>query len=104
MTRIGMIAPVSHPYPPPGYGPWERVAHDLTEQLRRDGPRVTLFAAAGSTTSARLVETLIAAHSGGADPRLEEERHLAIAMEAARAGRSTSYIPTCMCMGCYSAD
>jgi glycosyltransferase involved in cell wall biosynthesis len=87
MTRIGMIAPVSHSYPPPGYGPWERVAHDLTEQLVAMGHDVTLFAAAGSATSARLVETMIAPlDSGGADPRLAEERHLAIAMEAARSG------------------
>ena len=87
MTRIGMVAPVSHAYPPPGYGPWERVAHDLTEQLVAMGHDVTLFAAAGSQTSARLVETIVAPlDSGGADPRLEEERHLSIAMEAARSG------------------
>ena len=87
MTRIGMIAPISHPYPPSGYGPWERVAHDLTEQLVAMGHDVTLFAAAGSATSARLVETVTAPlDSGGADPRLEEERHLSIAMEAAQSG------------------
>ncbi|MET0566188.1 MAG: glycosyltransferase family 4 protein [Acidimicrobiia bacterium] len=87
MTRIGMVAPISHPYPPPGYGPWERVAHDLTEQLVAMGHDVTLFAAGGSSTSARLIETITAPlDSGGADPRLEEERHLSIAMEAARSG------------------
>lgn len=87
MIRIGMVAPISHSYPPSGYGPWERVAHDLTEQLVAMGHDVTLFAAAGSATSARLVETIIAPlDSGSADPRLEEERHLSIAMEAARSG------------------
>ncbi len=87
MTRIGMIAPISHPYPPSGYGPWERVAHDLTEQLVAMGHDVTLFAAAGSATSARLVETIIAPlDTSGADPRLEEERHLSVAMEASRSG------------------
>lgn len=87
MIRIGMVAPISHSYPPPGYGPWERVAHDLTEQLVAMGHDVTLFAAAGSATSARLVETIMAPlDSGSADPRLEEERHLSIAMEATRSG------------------
>ncbi|MET0697019.1 MAG: glycosyltransferase family 4 protein [Acidimicrobiia bacterium] len=85
--RIGMIAPISHPYPPSGYGPWERVAHDLTEQLVAMGHDVTLFAAAGSASSARLIETVMAPlDSSGADPRLEEERHLSIAMEASRNG------------------
>lgn len=87
MTRIGMVAPISHAYPPSGYGPWERVAHDLTEQLVVMGHEVTLFAAAGSVTTARLIETIVAPlDSGGGDPRLEEERHLSIAMEAARSG------------------
>ena len=85
--RIGMIAPISHSYPPSGYGPWERVAHDLTEQLVAMGHDVTLFAAAGSATSARLIETIGAPlDSSGADPRLEEVRHLSVAMEASRNG------------------
>ena len=87
MTRIGMIAPISHSYPPSGYGPWERVAHDLTERLVAMGHDVKLFAAAGSVTSAHLIETVMAPlDSSGADPRLEEERHLSIVMEAARSG------------------
>jgi len=82
-----MISPVSHSYPPSGYGPWERVAHDLTEQLVAMGHDVTLFAAAGSVTSARLVATIDAPlDTGSADPRLEEERHLSVAMEASRSG------------------
>lgn len=36
-----MIAPITHPYPPQGYGPWERVTHDLTERLVTDGNEVT---------------------------------------------------------------
>lgn len=85
--RIGMIPPISHPYPPPGYGPWERVAHDLTEQLVAMGREVTLFAPTGSITSARLIDTVLAPlDSSGGDPRLEEERHLSIAMEAAADG------------------
>ncbi len=80
--RIGMLAPISHPYPPPGYGPWERVAHDLTEALVAAGHDVTLFAPAGSRTAARLVAT-VPAPGGG---RLAEEEHLAVTMEAAAAG------------------
>src|SRR5674476_463598 len=56
--RIGMLAPVSWPLPPPGYGPWEQVVANVTEELVRLGHDVTVFAAAGTTTSARLVETV----------------------------------------------
>ena len=56
--RIGMLAPVSWPVPPESYGPWEQVVSNLTEALVRRGHDVTLFAAPGSETSARLVETV----------------------------------------------
>lgn len=83
-----MVPPITHPYPPPAYGPWERVAHDLTEQLVAMGHDVTLFAPAGSVTSASLVETVAAPlDQGKGDPRLEEELHLATAAEAALDGR-----------------
>ncbi len=55
--RIAMLAPISWPLPPSGYGPWELVAHNLTEQLVQLGQDVTLFAAGGSKTSATLVAT-----------------------------------------------
>lgn len=85
--RIGMLAPITHPYPPPGYGPWERVTHDLTERLVADGLDVTLFAPAGSVTGARLVETSpTPLATGGAVPRLEEQAHVAAAMEMAAGG------------------
>jgi glycosyltransferase involved in cell wall biosynthesis len=89
ILRVGMIAPISHPYPPGGYGPWEQVTHDLTERLVADGHDVTLFAPRGSVTGARLVETVPAAldTAQGGDPRLEEQTHIAIAMEAAAAGQ-----------------
>jgi glycosyltransferase involved in cell wall biosynthesis len=83
-----MVAPISHPYPPSGYGPWERVAHDLTEGLVEMGHDVTLFAPAGSSTQARLVATVARPldSPGAGDARLEEETHLAIAMEEASRG------------------
>jgi len=61
--------------------------HDLTEQLVQMGIDVTLFAPAGSITSADLVETVSGRlDTFGREPRLEEESHLAMAMEAATDG------------------
>jgi glycosyltransferase involved in cell wall biosynthesis len=59
------------------------VTHDLTEQLVALGHEVTLFAPRGSETTAHLVETVDEPLTGGqGQPRLEEEKHLAVAMEA----------------------
>jgi glycosyltransferase involved in cell wall biosynthesis len=52
--RIAQIAPLWVRVPPPGYGGTERFVSALTEELVRRGHRVTLFAAGGSVTSARL--------------------------------------------------
>lgn len=83
--RVGMLGPISHPIPPPSYGPWERVTYELVEGLEELGHEVTLFAPEGTKTSAsRLVATCPhALDMGGLDARLWEERHIAIAMEAA---------------------
>lgn len=85
--RIGMIAPISHPYPPPSYGPWERVTHDLTERLATIGHDVTLFAAADSATDAVLVPT--AERTLDTLPpdrrRSAEDLHIERALELARA-------------------
>ncbi|MFW6058871.1 MAG: glycosyltransferase family 4 protein [Phycisphaeraceae bacterium] len=56
--RIAMLAPITWCVPPTGYGPWEQVVYNVTEGLVARGHEVTLFAAAGSRTSARLVETV----------------------------------------------
>lgn len=113
-----MLAPVSWPVPPSGYGPWEQVVANLTEELVRRGHDVTLFAAAGSKTSARLVETVPHAFSLWPEEerkkqsRLDpvsgllvgppafaelEQQHVAAAMEAAAGGASTWYTTTCTC-------
>jgi glycosyltransferase involved in cell wall biosynthesis len=105
--RIAMLAPISWPVPPTGYGPWEQVVHDLTEALVRLGHDVTLFAAGGSRTSAELVATCPHALEGwpepersrrpGLDPvtglresppdaRVWEEHHIGICMERAATG------------------
>ncbi len=106
--RVGMLAPISWPLPPAGYGPWEQVVHNLTEALVRHGHEVTLFAAAGSKTSARLVETCPYAVEtwpeaersrprrfdaesglleGPPDARILEEMHIGACMQLAAAGR-----------------
>ncbi len=53
--RIGVIAPLAEPVPPPLYGGTERVVSSLTEELVRRGHDVTLFASGDSETSARLI-------------------------------------------------
>jgi glycosyltransferase involved in cell wall biosynthesis len=53
--RIAQIAPLFESVPPRLYGGTERVVSYLTEELIRQGHRVTLFASADSITSAELI-------------------------------------------------
>jgi len=53
--RIAQIAPLAETVPPQHYGGTERVVSWLTEELVAQGHDVTLFAASGSKTSAKLV-------------------------------------------------
>lgn len=81
--RVGMIAPISHPFPPTGYGPWERVCSDLTEGLVELGHEVVVFAPHGSQTSGQLhptVERPLSEAEKKVDPRLEETEHIAEAV------------------------
>lgn len=55
--RIAQVAPLFVAVPPRSYGGTERIVHALTEELVRRGHEVTLFAAGGSHTSARLHAT-----------------------------------------------
>jgi glycosyltransferase involved in cell wall biosynthesis len=57
-VHVVQIAPPWFPIPPVGYGGIERVIYDLAEGMVTDGHEVTLFAPAGSRTSARLIETV----------------------------------------------
>lgn len=105
--RVAMLAPVSWTVPPDGYGPWEQVVSNLTEELVASGHEVTLFAAPGSRTSARLVPTVPHPFSlwpeaerntpqqfdlvsglldGPPDFRAWEQQHIATCIEAVRAG------------------
>jgi glycosyltransferase involved in cell wall biosynthesis len=56
--RVAVLAPISWPVPPPGYGPWEQVAFDIADGMRRRGLDVTLFAPGNSTFEGRLVSVV----------------------------------------------
>ncbi|MFQ5592339.1 MAG: glycosyltransferase, partial [Phycisphaerae bacterium] len=105
--RIAMLAPISWPLPPPGYGPWEQIAYNLTEELVKLGHDVTLFAAGGTTSAATVVTSCPRALSawlrsdgdcrkgidpstglleGPPDPRVWENLHIAKCMERAADG------------------
>jgi glycosyltransferase involved in cell wall biosynthesis len=46
--RLAVLAPISWPTPPPGYGPWEQIAFNIADGMRRRGLDVTLFATGNS--------------------------------------------------------
>ena len=46
--RLAVLAPITWPTPPPGYGPWEQIAFNIADGMRRRGLDVTLFAPANS--------------------------------------------------------
>ena len=52
--KIAQVAPLLVPVPPTEYGGTERIVHTLTQELVKRGHDVTLFASAGSHTSAKL--------------------------------------------------
>jgi len=54
--RIAIIAPLFEAVPPQKYGGTERVIHFIVEELVRLGHDVTLYAAGGSQTSAKLIQ------------------------------------------------
>jgi glycosyltransferase involved in cell wall biosynthesis len=55
--RIAQVAPLYESVPPRYYGGTERIVSYLTEELVRQGHKVTLFASGDSETRARLVAT-----------------------------------------------
>jgi glycosyltransferase involved in cell wall biosynthesis len=56
--RVAVLAPISWPVPPPGYGPWEQVAFDIADGMRRRGLDVTLFASGNSRFDGKLVSVV----------------------------------------------
>jgi len=89
--RVAVLAPPWIPVPPPGYGGIEAVVDLLCEALVARGHDVTLFAAPGSRSSARVQALLDAAHPDTIGSSLHESDLVACAWEqvesAVRAGR-----------------
>ncbi len=84
--RLAVLAPISRPTPPAGYGPWEQVAGDIAAGMVARGIDVTLFATGDSRTPAKLVSVV---PRGLADDRgLDDEVYSALHTAAlfARAG------------------
>ncbi len=52
--RVAVLAPITWPTPPPGYGPWEQVAFNIAQGMRRRGLDVTLFATGNSRFDGRV--------------------------------------------------
>lgn len=52
--RLAVLAPISWPSPPPGYGPWEQVASDIADGMAARGLDVTLFATGNSQSRAQV--------------------------------------------------
>lgn len=87
--RIAQVAPLWFTIPPKGYGGIERIVSMLTEELARRGHEVTLFAAPGSVTSAKLVsvfdKSLSEANIPWSNP-IWNLRNLSTAFELAQKG------------------
>jgi glycosyltransferase involved in cell wall biosynthesis len=75
--RIAMVAPPWIPVPPPGYGGIEAVVALLCEALMARGHEVTLFAAPGSRSTARVYPLLEDAHPDEIGSSLYESDHVA---------------------------
>jgi glycosyltransferase involved in cell wall biosynthesis len=56
--RLGVLAAISWPAPPRGYGPWEQMAFNVADGMRRRGLEVTLFATANSHFEGKLVSVV----------------------------------------------
>ncbi|MEB3330323.1 MAG: glycosyltransferase family 4 protein [Candidatus Sericytochromatia bacterium] len=78
--RIGLIAPISLPVPPPGYGGTERVVGWLADGLVERGHEVELFATGDGVTRAKLRHQLATS--------LERQGASRAAIEAAEAAHA----------------
>jgi glycosyltransferase involved in cell wall biosynthesis len=79
--RVAMLAPPWIPIPAAGYGGIEAVVHQLCEQLVAHGHDVTLFAAPGSRSSAKVRPLLDAAYPDAIGEPPFEADHVAVAMQ-----------------------
>jgi glycosyltransferase involved in cell wall biosynthesis len=53
-----VLAAISWPAPPPGYGPWEQIAFNVADGMRKRGIDVTLFATGDSRFDGKLVSVV----------------------------------------------
>lgn len=58
--RLAVLAPISRPAPPAGYGPWEQVAYNIADGMRRRRLDVTLFATGNSHFEGKLASVVSA--------------------------------------------
>lgn len=56
--RLAVLAPISWPTPPPGYGPWEQIAFNIADGMRRLGLDVTLFATGNSHFDGKIASVI----------------------------------------------
>ncbi len=56
--RLAVLGAISWPTPPAGYGPWEQIAFNVADGMRRRGLDVTLFATGDSTFDGKLVSVV----------------------------------------------
>lgn len=56
--RLAVLAAISWPAPPPGYGPWEQIAFNVADGMRRRGLDVTLFATGNSRFDGKLASVV----------------------------------------------
>jgi len=80
--RVAVLAPPWITVPPPGYGGIEAVVALLCEELVARGHDVTLFAAPGSHSSARVCSPLDGAHADQIGSSMHESDHVAGAFDA----------------------
>ena len=56
--RLAVLGAISWPAPPPGYGPWEQIAFNVADGMRRRGLDVTLFATGNSRFDGKLASVV----------------------------------------------
>jgi glycosyltransferase involved in cell wall biosynthesis len=56
--RLAVLAPITWPTPPPGYGPWEQIAFNIADGMRRRGADVTLFAPGNSQFAGKVASVI----------------------------------------------
>jgi glycosyltransferase involved in cell wall biosynthesis len=75
--RVAMLAPPWIPVPPPGYGGIEQVIALLAAELTERGNEVTLFAAPGTESTARVLSPLEGPHPDEIQLSVYEADHVA---------------------------